>query len=276
MFLALSVVNNKIQEFSLSEKLTVSRHIGGARNFYLSVLFLTITIRQSQSEKLICYWQNWFLQIRTNDYKWQLLRGFGWYGINKLDERCTSPIGTCGCSVSVSLSLSLSLSLCLCLSVFSLSLSLSLFFLSLCLSVSVSASVCLSLCLSLWIKYVITANFSTTTTRKFLRFCRVRLAPHSYSREKGEKDGLRRVDPPFLINNLPRTCSSQAPFVALLYIHTYVYWTPLKHLQWSLYIHIYINININENIREKVYKFVIKIYLIKCSYVVYLCIEPVF
>ena len=44
----------KIQEISLAEKLTVWRHIG-ARNFYLSVLLLTITISQSQSEKLICY-----------------------------------------------------------------------------------------------------------------------------------------------------------------------------------------------------------------------------
>ena len=53
-FLALSLVNNKIQEISLVEKLTVWSHIG-ARNFYLSVLWLTIKISQTQSEKLTCY-----------------------------------------------------------------------------------------------------------------------------------------------------------------------------------------------------------------------------
>ena len=51
---SLSLVNNKIQDISLAKKLRVWRHIG-ARNFYLSVLLLTINISQSQSEKLICY-----------------------------------------------------------------------------------------------------------------------------------------------------------------------------------------------------------------------------
>ena len=36
-FLALSLVNNKTQEISLAEKLTVRRHIG-ARNFYVCPL----------------------------------------------------------------------------------------------------------------------------------------------------------------------------------------------------------------------------------------------
>ena len=233
MFLALSVVNNKIQEFSLSEKLTVWRHIGGARNFYLSVLFLTITIRQSQSEKLICYWQNWFLQIRTNDYKWQLLRGFGWYGINKLDERCTSPIGTCRCSLSLSLSLSLRLSL-------SLSLSLS-------LPLSLSLSLCLCLCLCLSVSLSVSLDkirdhselqYNDYTQVSQILSCQTRstlLLPGKRRERWPEASGPTfsyQQSPTHLLVSGPLCCSALHTYIRLLdslkaftmeFIYTYIY-----------------------------------------------------
>ena len=52
-FLALSLVNNKIQEISLAEQLTVWRHVG-ARNFYLSVLLLTIKLTNHRARNCYC------------------------------------------------------------------------------------------------------------------------------------------------------------------------------------------------------------------------------